>query len=54
LPLALLEVNVTVPPAQKVVGPSGVIVGVAGLGFIVTVVAVEGELVQLLLVIVSV
>ena len=30
--LALLEVSVTLPPAQKVVGPPGVIVGVAGMG----------------------
>ncbi len=29
MPRALLEVNPTLPPAQKVVGPSGVIVGVA-------------------------
>jgi hypothetical protein len=31
---------------QKVVGPPGVIVGVAGIGFTVTVVAGEEELVQ--------
>jgi hypothetical protein len=54
LPLALLEVNVTLPPAQKVVGPPGVIVGVAGIAFTVTVVAVEGELAQPLVVIMSV
>jgi hypothetical protein len=42
----LLEVNVTLPPSKKVVGPLGVIVGVAGTGFTVTVVAVEGELLQ--------
>jgi hypothetical protein len=35
LPLALLEVSETLPPAQKVVGPPGVIVGVAGIGLIV-------------------
>jgi hypothetical protein len=29
LPLALLEVRVTLPPVQKEVGPPGVIVGVA-------------------------
>jgi xanthosine utilization system XapX-like protein len=46
LPLALLEVNVTSPPTQKVVGPLGVIVGVAGVGFTVTVVALEGALGQ--------
>jgi hypothetical protein len=45
LPVALLEVKVTLPPAQNVVGPPGVIVGVAGSGFTVTVVAVEGALV---------
>ncbi len=27
-PVALLEVSVTLPPAQKVVGPPGVMVGV--------------------------
>jgi hypothetical protein len=46
LPLALLDVNVTLPASQKVVGPSGVIVGVAGIGFTVTVVALEAELLQ--------
>jgi hypothetical protein len=46
LPLAPLEVNVTLPPVQNVVGPPGVIVGVAGVGFTVTVVAVEGVLLQ--------
>jgi len=46
LPLALLDVSVTLPPLQNVVGPPGVIVGVVGIGFTVTVVAVEGELVQ--------
>src|ERR1043165_9764667 len=30
LPLAALELSVTLPPAQNVVGPAGVIVGVAG------------------------
>ena len=29
-PVALLEVNVTLPPAQNVVEPPGAIVGVAG------------------------
>ena len=29
-PIALLEVSVTLPPVQNVVGPPGVIVGVAG------------------------
>jgi hypothetical protein len=46
LPLALLDVSVTLLPVQKVVGPSGVIVGVAGGAFTVTVVAAEGALVQ--------
>ena len=36
---AALEVNVTLPPSQNVVGPPGVIVGVAGNGFTVTTVA---------------
>ena len=39
--VALLEVKVTLPPAQKVVAPPAVIVGVAGAGFTVTTVAVE-------------
>ncbi len=45
LPEALLEVSVTLPPAQKVVGPP-LIVGVAGIGLTVTVVAAEAALVQ--------
>ena len=36
LPLALLDVSVTLPPVQKVVGPPGVIVGVEGLEFTTT------------------
>ena len=36
MPLALLDVKVTLPPAQNVVGPPGVMVGVAGMGLIVT------------------
>jgi hypothetical protein len=48
LPVALLDVSVTLPPKeQNVVGPPGVIVGVAGSGFTVTVVAEEAALVQL-------
>ena len=39
MPVALLDVSVTLPPAQNVVGPPGVIVGVAGTGLTVTVVA---------------
>ena len=31
-----LEISVTLPPEQKVVGPEGVIVGFAGKGFTVT------------------
>jgi hypothetical protein len=46
LPLALLEVSVTLPPAQKVVGPLGVIVGVAGAGVTVTAVDADGALGQ--------
>jgi hypothetical protein len=46
LPLALLEVRVTLPPSQNVVAPPAVIVGVAGTGFTVTVVAAEGVLLQ--------
>ena len=46
MPLALLEVSVTLPPAQNVVGPPGVIVGVAGSGFTVTTVAEEAALTQ--------
>ena len=37
-------VRVTLPPAQNVVGPLGVIVGVAGFGLTVTTVAAEVEL----------
>ena len=40
-PVAELEVKVTEPPAQKVVGPLALIVGVGGFGFTVTVVEVE-------------
>jgi hypothetical protein len=39
-----LEVNVTLPPVQKVVGPPAVIVGVAGTALTVTIVAVEAAL----------
>src|SRR5437773_2007772 len=54
LPDALLEVRVTLPPVQNVVGPPGVIVGVAGIGLTVTVVAAEAALVQPLAVTVTV
>ena len=46
LPDALLEVSRTLPPLQNVVGPPGVIVGVAGIGLTVTVVAADGALLQ--------
>ena len=46
LPVALLEVSVTLSPLQKVVGPPGVIVGVAGAGVTVTVVGAEAALGQ--------
>ena len=45
-PLAEEEVNTTLPPAQKVVGPPAEIVGVAGSGFTVTVVPAEVAEVQ--------
>ena len=46
MPVALLDVSVTEPPVQNVVGPPAEIVGVDGIGFTVTDVAAEGELVQ--------
>jgi xanthosine utilization system XapX-like protein len=42
--VALLDVRVTLPPVQNVVGPLGVIVGVAGIGLTVTVVIAEAAL----------
>ena len=42
-PEALLEVSVTLSPAQNVVGPLGVIVGVAGSGFTVTTTGIEAN-----------
>ena len=36
LPVAELEVKITFPPSQKVVGPFAEIVGVTGNGFTVT------------------
>jgi hypothetical protein len=50
LPVALLEVSVTLPPAQKVVGPPALIVGVGGIGLTVTVVIAEEALLQPLVV----
>jgi len=41
LPVAAEEVRTTLPPSQKVVGPLAEIVGAAGVGVIVTVVAGE-------------
>jgi hypothetical protein len=46
LALVLLDVNATLPLRQNVDAPAGEIVGIAGIGFTVTVVAVEGELLQ--------
>ena len=46
LPMGLLDVRVTLPPAQNVVGPDGLIVGVAGVGFTVTVTGSETAEVQ--------
>jgi hypothetical protein len=40
------EVSTTLPPEQKVVGPPGVTVGTAGIGFTVTTVAAEFAEVQ--------
>ena len=39
---ALLDVRVTFPPEQKVVAPLGLTVGTAGIALTVIVVAVEG------------
>jgi hypothetical protein len=41
LPVAADEVSTTFPPAQNVVGPLGVMVGVAGVGLTVTACADE-------------
>ncbi len=46
LPVALLEVSVTLPPLQNVVGPPAVIDGVGGIALTVTVTASDGALVQ--------
>ena len=54
LPVAELEVKVTEPPEQKVVGPLAEIVGVEGVGLIVTVVAFEAAEVHPLDVVVTV
>ena len=46
-PVAADEVNTTLPPWQKVVGPSAAIVGVLGNALTVTVVAEDSADVQL-------
>ena len=42
-PVAEEEVRVTEPPVQKLIGPLAVMVGTAGSGFTVTVVATDVE-----------
>ena len=54
LPVALLDVSVTLPPSQNVVGPPAVIVGVAGTGLTVTLVGEEAALGQPLAVTITV
>jgi hypothetical protein len=44
--VTLLDVKVTLPPVQNVVGPPGVMVGVAGIGLTVTVVVADDALEQ--------
>ena len=44
LPDPVLDVNVTLPPAQNVVGPPAEIVGVCGNAFTVTTVGADGAL----------
>ena len=46
LPVLDDELNTTLPPVQKLVAVAAVIVGVAGVGFTVTVVAALGALGQ--------
>ncbi len=41
LPLALLEVNTTLPPSQNVVAPPAVMLGVEGIGLTVTFTALD-------------
>ena len=52
-PDALFDVSVTLPPAQNVVAPLVVIVGVAGLEFTETIVAADAAEQPLLLVMVT-
>jgi hypothetical protein len=54
LPLAPLDVSPTLLPAQNVVGPPGVIVGVGGSGLTVTTVVADAALAQPLAVILTV
>ena len=49
LPVVALEVSTTLPPVQKVVGPPGVMVGVAGLALTITVIALDAGEAQPLL-----
>jgi len=44
LPVPALEVKVTLPPAQKAVGPPAVIVGITGKALTVTTVAADAAL----------
>ena len=44
--MAAVDVRFTLPPAQKVVGPDGVIVGVEGAAFTVTTTGAEADEVQ--------
>lgn len=53
-PVADDDVKTTLPPVQKVVGPPAVIVGVAGAGVTVIVLAVDGFEVQPFTVVVTV
>ena len=47
--LTLLEVSVTAPPKQKLTGPEGVIVGVAGIGLTIIVASVLRAVAQTIL-----
>ena len=49
-----VDLSVTLPPVQNVVGPPGVIVGAVGIGFTTTAVAGDASLVQPLVVCVTV
>lgn len=43
MPVGLLDVSVTLSPAQNVVGPEVVIEGVAGSGFTVTTTGIDAK-----------